>query len=142
MPEPVIVFPVLVIAFQVLSLIPESFPGKMPVMMQSMVFRTAIVTVGVESSKEPLGPSPRFTSVLRLSIAPRDHLHLPEPHCKPAGASHYARWKACREPFRGRRDHVGKYPWPGLHGRIRDDHWNGIWPNRREGIGALCHRKS
>ena len=56
-------------------------------------------TDGLDSAKEPLGAPHRHAALLRLSVAPGDHVYLPRRHGGRAGAGDHARRAAGEKYF-------------------------------------------
>ena len=97
-------------------------------------------TEGLTIRKSHWARTHRRAAVLRLSAAPRHHLHLSRRARERQRAHADERWHAHRQHVRRRRDHGRQRLGQGLSRRYRHDHRHGVRPHRRGGSGGACQQ--
>ncbi len=97
-----------------------------------------VATDGLAIPKSNWAQRLDYATVLRHRDAPGHHLHLPRGRGEPRRPNPDRRRWSVRERVRRGRDHVRQRPLERLPGRFRDDHRDGLGPNRRPGGGSPC----
>ena len=93
---------------------------------------------GDHAAQDPLGAAHRDRAVLRLSGAPRHHLHLSRDPREQGSAHDHERRQAFGQHVRRRRDHGGQRARPRLCRRHRHDHRQRVRPHRGTGGRRQC----